>query len=236
MVFVPAATFTMAAEAPDGSGAHAHQVTITRGFFIDKTEVTAGAYAECVTAGQCTPTSIHGPAASPKQIEELSQVCTANDPAKQNYPINCIDYQQAVTYCSVQSKRLPTEAEWELAARGTDNRTYPWGETAPIGCDLAAMSGCIKKLGEVALRPKGASPFGALDMAGNVWEWVEETYNDKPETLGNTDPHGPAPKFVGTLRGGSWDFAAKSSRAFSRLKFSSGSGHVSTGVRCAKSQ
>lgn len=161
-------------------------------------------------------------------------ICTEQDPAKASIPINCIDYKQAATYCGSLGRRLPTEAEWELAARGTDNRTFPWGEEQPIGCELAATSGCTRKLGPTAIHPKGAGPYGTLDQAGNVWEWVADTWSDDPSKLSSVDPAAPAPTFLGVLRGGSWDFSGKSSRSFSRLKFSSGSGHVSTGVRCAQ--
>ena len=234
MVFVPAGSFLMGSDAGKDYEKPQRTITLTRAYFIDKTEVTAGEYQRCVASGACTLTNIHGPAGGTKAIETLSFHCTGGDPTRAEHPINCLDLSQAETFCKSLSKRLPTEAEWEYAARGTDGRNYPWGESYG-GCNQANVGGCARATVAVATRSNGASPFGAVDMAGNVWEWVSDGWDDSPtQHASSTNPLIPRSKTLGVLRGGSWDFSAPSARAFSRLKFSAASGHVSTGVRCAK--
>ena len=234
MVFVPNGTFTMGSDEGRGSEKPQRKVTLSRSFFIDKTEVSSANYQRCVSAGACQAASIHGPAAGAKAVAELSHRCTGGDPARSSHPINCVDLAQAEAYCRWQNKRLPTDAEWEYAARGTDGRNYPWGE-GYSGCSQADVGGCANGTVAVGTRANNESPFGAMDMAGNVWEWVADGCDDAPaERAGTTDPHLPASKTLGVLRGGSWDFSAPYARTFSRLKFSAASGHVSTGVRCAK--
>lgn len=231
MVLIEAGTFTMGSDQGKDFERPIRKVTITRPFMIDKTEVTADAYDKCVRAGACTPTSIHGPAATSKSIAEQGSLCTAGDPERAFHPINCIDFKQASAYCAHAGKRLPTEAEWERAARGVDGRTYPWGEDIS-GCREAIVGGCLHRTGPVAERPENKSPSGAYDMAGNVWEWVADGWDPAPS--GTVDPVVPANAALGVLRGGGWDFSAPYARTFSRLKFSAATGHVSTGVRCAR--
>jgi formylglycine-generating enzyme required for sulfatase activity len=130
--------------------------------------------------------------------------------AFEEHPINCVTWYQAVEYCAWAGKRLPTEAEWEKAARGTDGRIYPWGNDEPT-CDHAVISwaGCPQRTSTepVGSKPLGASPYGAQDMAGNVWEWVEDGYH---ETYDGAPTDGSAwvtPE--GTekvVRGGSWSY------------------------------
>ncbi len=230
MLLVEAGEFTMGSDQGKEFEGPSRKITLTRPYVIDKTEVTAEAYERCVKAGVCTPASIHGPAATTKSITEQGGLCTAGDPERAQHPINCIDQQQARVYCSYVGKRLPTEAEWERAARGVDGRTYPWGEEISA-CKEAIVGGCLHGTGPVAQRPQSKSPSGALDMAGNVWEWVSDGWDPAP--AGTKDPATPSAP-LGVLRGGGWDFSAPYARTFSRLKFSAASGHVSTGVRCAQ--
>jgi formylglycine-generating enzyme required for sulfatase activity len=140
-------------------------------FRIDRTEVTRGMYARCVQARRCPP------------LEALPDP----DPAP-DLPVTGVTWAEARAYCAFAGGRLPTEAEWEKAARGTDGREFPWGNDADCtranfgnydgeGPCAGVNPGRPEPVGS---RPSGASPFGALDMAGNVWEWVEDRHEDDP--------------------------------------------------------
>jgi formylglycine-generating enzyme required for sulfatase activity len=158
-------------------------------FWADATEVTNSAYSECVSAGAC-----------------VAAGCNAGDPAKLDHPVACVPWGQADTYCTWADKRLCTEAEWEKAARGTQGNTYPWGNAEPT-CDLAQMGGCPGgNTLPVGSLPLGASPYGILDMSGNVWEWVADYYSatyyaGSPKT----DPQGPDSSDSRVKRGGGWN-------------------------------
>jgi formylglycine-generating enzyme required for sulfatase activity len=244
MVTVPAGKFTMGTDRGGKSEGPAHEVTLTKGFFLDSTEVTVAAYRQCVSAGKCVSSAIHDDArAAPdaEDVEKFASSCNERHPERGNHPINCVDQRQARAYCAFVGKRLPTEAEWEYAARGTDARTFPWGEEKP-GCTHAAVSGCAKPTpGLAGTKPVGAfpdgkSPFGAFDMSGNVFEWVEDGWSTKPyvRSDGAVDPLVRGGPEAGVLRGGSWDFSAAQLVSTFRLKYPRTAGHVSTGFRCAK--
>ncbi|XXX73223.1 bifunctional serine/threonine-protein kinase/formylglycine-generating enzyme family protein [Sorangium sp. So ce134] len=242
MVRVPAGRFTMGSAKGGKSERPPHEVTLTRAFDLDRTEVTVAAYQRCVEAGRCTPSGLHGPRATDADVEQRGALCTAADPAKAQHPISCVDQAQAAAYCAFVGKRLPTEAEWEYAARGPDGREYPWGNEPP-GCAHAVVSrspgqGCGasgKGTREVGSATAGASPSGALDMAGNVWEWVADGWDPGAYAKGaQTDPRAPATGSKGVLRGGSWDFSASTAKSTFRLAFDREAGDVSTGFRCAR--
>jgi formylglycine-generating enzyme required for sulfatase activity len=246
MVRVDPGVFMMGSATGGKTEKPTHQVTITRAFYIDRTEVTAEAYQACLKAGKCSPSGVHGPKADEAEIKKLGPLCTAADPAKARHPITCVDREQAAAYCGFVGKRLPTEAEWEYAARGTDNREYPWGNEAPA-CSHGAFSmagketcsGRPRGTAEVGSFPQNKSPFGALDMAGNTWEWVADGWDPSAYLRGWVkDPEvsaaGGAAGDKGVLRGGSWDFAASTARSTFRLAFDRTAGSVSTGFRCAK--
>ena len=134
-------------------------------FYLDRTEVTQRRYAKCVIEGACrAPLCEDGP--------------TRYEPtARPDHPVVCVDWERARAYCEWAGKRLPKEVEWEWAARGGDDRRYPWGDEEPT-CERANIRACGHG---AALRaggaPEGASSAGALDMAGNVWEWVDDWYS-----------------------------------------------------------
>lgn len=237
MVRVPAASFPMGTDAETRAERPIHKVVVTKAFSIDALEVTVGAYEACIAAKACTPAIVHFGAGS----DPLQKGCNSGA-AKAKHPINCVDQLQATAYCAHVGKRLPTEAEWELAARGTDARAYPWGDATPKSCTQGILRGlagvCEKKLEtfEVGLTPDGKSPFGAWDMSGNVWEWVADGYADYPSGE-VTDPFTPpsnGAEAKGVLRGGSYDYAVPVAKTTSRLALLRTAGHVSTGFRCAK--
>lgn len=233
MVYVAPATFTMGSDQNDANERPPHKVTISKGFFIDKTEVRAGEYAICVRDGACTKN--HLKIGDKESINGCNQ---GDDLATSRHPVSCIDQDQAIAYCKSVGKRLPTEAEWELAARGTDGRIYPWGNAKPTTCWMAIVGGvsgaCARKgTWEVGTTADGRSPVGAYDMAGNVWEWVGDGYETYPKS-DVTDPFVPATGSRGVLRGGSWDYSMNAARTTSRLPLMRSVAQISTGFRCAK--
>ena len=243
MVKVPAGSFMMGSD-HDGKGEKPlHRVTMTHAFYIDRTEVRADAYAACVEDGACSSNKVHA-----GDAVDSTYGCNT-DKERPKHPANCIDRMQAEQYCTFASKRLPTEAEWEYAARGTDAREYPWGNAAPTTCAQAILTGMIGDCGdrkgtwEIGTTADGKTPFGALDMAGNVWEWVADGYDVYPASDAGSghdagDVVDPKPAFQasgkGILRGGSWDYSVTSAKTTYRLPFAATSGNVSTGVRCAR--
>ena len=144
-----------------------HQVEVTS-YYIDKTEVTVADYKKCVNAGKCK---------EPDTGEDILGECNWQRKGRDNHPVNCIDWQQAQNYCLFVGKRLPTEAEWEKAARAKDGDIYPWGSSEPsIAKAVYDEVGPTPEHTEpVASKPAGA--HGLYDMAGNVEEWVEDCYD-----------------------------------------------------------
>ncbi|MBI1945261.1 MAG: SUMF1/EgtB/PvdO family nonheme iron enzyme [Deltaproteobacteria bacterium] len=139
-------------------------------FFLDRTEVSQGAYAACVAAGACTPPP-----------PSCAGTWTAT-PREDALPMTCVDHADAARFCAWRGGRLPSEAEWERAARGVDGRTYPWGDDKP-DCVRAAIASCGTVPMPVGARAAGASPVGALDMGGNVSEWTSTPTGDDPRYL-----------------------------------------------------
>jgi formylglycine-generating enzyme required for sulfatase activity len=181
------------------------------GYWIDETEVTNAMYARCVSAGACTP--------PPKAFGAFSPHAYYGEAAYDDYPVVNVTWQQASEYCTWAGRRLPTEAEWEKAARGTDARRFPWewiGVADPEklnfcdqGCSflwrVPDVDDGYPETAPVGSYPKGASPYQVLDMAGNVWEWTADWYAAdyyKEGPLSN--PPGPETGIWRIVRGGSW--------------------------------
>ena len=167
-VFIPAGKFRMggmdARSAPDERPAH--YVTL-HSYWMDQLEVTNAMYALCIQSGPCTP---------PQSFKSLRRTDYFNNPEFKDYPVVYVTWAQAKAYCQWTQRRLPSEAEWERAARGDDWRTFPWGEDKASGL-LANYNMLVGDTSRVGTYPLGASPFGALDMAGNVAEWTNDIYS-----------------------------------------------------------
>jgi formylglycine-generating enzyme len=180
LVAVPAGKFVMGADKADNPE---HVVTLGD-FWIQSTMVTNQQYVLCVELGQCAP-------------PDLNDNLKYKDVEYANNPVVGVTYDQAVAYCSFVHGRLPTEAEWEKAARGPDGNIYPWGDGAP-SCDLLNFFSCVGKTTNVTSHLKGASYYGGLDFAGNAFEWVADWYD--PKYYGNSPEENPPGPASGTKR------------------------------------
>lgn len=263
MVLVPEGTFRMGA-AEDDKDAEADERPARdvhlRAFCIGKTEVTVAKYTRCVAEPRggvaCTPASatVVSKGLAPADVIFWSKFCNAGAADRGEHPVNCLDWAQAGTYCKWAGGRLPTEAEWEYAARGTDGRKYPWGNEAPGPSRLNACGDECAKAGAALGRkdkkrmfegedgaeatapvgryPAGASPFGALDMGGNVWEWTADGYAPYDAARTDNPVHEAGPQRV--VRGGHWLTANPGSpRAANREKRDESKRLEDVGFRCA---
>lgn len=189
-------------------------------FAIDRTEVTAAAYARCVSAGVCL--------AAPDPYGASAQRPTA--------PAVNVSWEMARRYCGWSGQRLPTEAEWELAGRGIDGRRYPWGERAP-DCALARHAGCGDAPLVVGALSAGRSPFGLSDMAGNVAEWVADVFAaraSRDDGRVAMDPTGPASGAQRVVRGGSFNATASELTCEARRGVDAREQRVDVGFRCVR--
>jgi formylglycine-generating enzyme required for sulfatase activity len=205
MVLIPAGSFEMG-DKYHSSGKPIHTVTLDA-YRIDQYEVTNAQYAACVQAGACRP---------PGDCSYWGEL-TYHDADKADHPVTCVDWNDAQAYCEWRGGRLPTEAEWEKAARGTDGRTYPWGE-APPNCSRAQYGDCGDGTVPVGSKSAGASPYGVHNMAGNVGEWVADWYDDDYYARSPAhNPQGPDSGSYKVRRGGDWFISAGFLRAGTRF-------------------
>jgi formylglycine-generating enzyme required for sulfatase activity len=218
MVYVPEGEFLMGSEDQDAWDREKPEHTVyLDAYWISKHPVTNQEYRACVEAGECR---------DPGNTQDYS------DPAYEAHPVRYVNWHDAQTYCEWAGGRLPTEAEWEKAARGTDGRRYPWGDENPT-CSLANYSGCVDETTPVGSTPAGASPYGALDMAGNVWEWVADWYADDYYSRAlDENPSGPDSGDYRVLRGGSWGVNEWYLRVSNRLGRYPGNWYNNNGFRC----
>ena len=246
MIRIPGGSFAMGSEDRDANENErpAHVVKVAT-FRLDKTEVTVADYAACVAAGTCGE-----PEAYRQERGDFHSFCNWRHPeGRQDHPINCVDFAQATAFCAWAGKRLPSEEEWEYAARGgAEGRKYPWGNAEPDPSRLNACGGeCPPNLiaqrffgvapmypandawpetAPVGSFPAGASKQGVMDLAGNVWEWTATPY-------GTYDGRSHEDKRV--LRGGSWGGGdSRTERASNRFRLEANARGQFLGFRCAR--
>jgi formylglycine-generating enzyme required for sulfatase activity len=197
-------------------------------FWIDQTEVTNKQYQACVDAGTCEPPSYTSSAAHPNYY---------GNPEFNDYPVIVVNWDKANRYCEVWTGGdLPTEAQWEKAARGTDKRIYPWGNDAP-NKDLLNYNSNVGDTTVVKNYPNTASFYGTYDMAGNVREWVNDWYSETyyQSLTSSNNPLGPESGQYRVLRGGSWLDDDSNVRSASRNWSDPSNADGSIGFRCARS-
>ncbi|HEY9151341.1 MAG TPA: SUMF1/EgtB/PvdO family nonheme iron enzyme, partial [Anaerolineales bacterium] len=189
LVAVPSGSFMMGD--PKGKDNPQHEIAVGD-FWIYSTKVTNAQYKFCFDVGYCT---------SPDGTDNPN----FGDPAYANKPVVGVMYDQAATYCKFAHARLPTEAEWEKAARGPDGNIYPWGNDKPT-CDLSNFGQCVGDLTSVTNYPKGKSVYGAFDMEGNAFEWVADWYDANYYVASpSNDPLGPESGAQRVVRSAAFD-------------------------------
>lgn len=218
-----------------------HEVTLD-GFYVDRTEVTIEDFQVCVDAGVCSH-HLDDQTCFYLILENGDLAQSGIWPAFRgaNQPMVCVDWEQANQYCEWAGKHLPTEAEWEKAARGTDGRMYPWGNDGP-DCDDAVVyvgdgSECAPEVtADVCTKsPNGDSPYGLCDMAGNVREWVADWYDASYyNTSPTTNPKGPDTGLYRTIRGSSF-YPQNTLTNSGRLGAETSKAFVDLGFRCVRS-
>lgn len=222
MAFIPTGEFAMGSDRGQDDEQPVHRVSV-KAFYLDTQEVTVARYAEFLASQKLDP---------PFKWNEATS--GSND----NKPVVGVNWYDARDYCRWVGKRLPTEAEWELAARGTEGRIYPWGDTHPTrGHANAGHSkwhgyDTLSNVGQFEL---GKTPNGVYDLAGNLWEWVADWYDATYYQFSPRDnPAGPSAGPLRALRGGAWNNDAKAIRSANRAGYAPDARRNDVGFRCAK--
>lgn len=235
-VAIPAAAFTMGSNDGPDDERPAHPVDVAR-FEIDRLPVTNAQFAEFLNAlgtHNKNGERLFDDDDPDARIHKIGNRWVA-DGGFENHPAVEVSWPGARDYCAWRNKRLPTEAEWEKAARGTDGRKYPWGNTPPDRTQ-GQFSARFNNTAPVDAFPAGASPYGVLDLSGNAWEWVSSAYRAYPYNAhdGREDQKaGP----VRATRGGGHDSPAEEITATQRGRYLSRNpraGHHNIGFRCAQ--
>jgi formylglycine-generating enzyme required for sulfatase activity len=261
MVPIPGGRFFMGSDEGAVTERPAHKVMLSP-YCLDKFEVTTASYKQCSDSGECkrASTTNDWDGITPHDHEVYDPVCNIRDADSQGkHPINCVDWQMATDYCRAQGGRLPTEAEWEFAARGPDGRRYPWGDEEPSsarinacgaecvawgkehGVTLTAMyrsNDAWKTTAPVGSFPEGQSRYGVYDVVGNVWEWVSDWYGPYAETQSDAPPANPTGPngTMRVIRGGGFNNSDSACvRPSFRFRQAPTSRTYATGFRCAKS-
>ncbi len=244
-VVIPRGTFSMGSTEGDDDQKPVRQVTVDR-FGMAKTETTVAQYGRCVTAGSCSV---------PEECQWGPGFRTYGEDGKASHPVNCVTWFQARDFCQWAGGRLPTEAEWEYAAKGTDGRRFPWGNMGPdkdpqrVGNFADASAEALKPdwtfiagyddgyagTSPVGSFAAGRSPFGLDDMAGNVWEWVIDWHGEY-DISATDNPTGPNTGEFRVYRGGSFFYGdVRDLRAAARYCDAPSYAAAYLGFRCARS-
>lgn len=236
-IYIPAGTFQMGCDPEHNDGYYCFgdqtplHIVYLDAYFIDKTEVTNAMYSLCEATGVC---------AAPASASSWTRPDYYNNQEYSNYPVINIDWDRANDYCIWAGGSLPTEAQWEKAARGnSDTRAFPWGDQNP-DCTLANFEDydgihdmCVGDTSIVGSYPLGSSPYGLLDVAGNVWEWVADWYSPTYyATSPDTNPTGPETGSLKILRGGCYTYREEGLRVAFRLSNSPTDTSYAIGFRC----
>lgn len=240
MVFMPGGLFRMGTDEGETDERPSHLVRIDP-FFIDETEVTNGQYAQCVAAGVCL---------APARSSATYHAAYYGDPTYDDYPVIFVTWYDAEAFCDWRGGRLPSEAEWEMAAGFDPVQSiilrYPWGDAfdglklnfCDTGCTRDVRDGSVddghRDTAPVGSFLDGRSPIGAYDMAGNVMEWVSDWYD--PRYYGSstdTNPLGPPEGEFKAIRGGSWLSSEEEVRVVARSSFDPTVARANLGFRCA---
>ncbi len=238
MVFVPAGVFEMGSEDGKDDKKPIHTVYLDA-YWIDQSEVTNAMYELCVQADVCDPL---------KDTSSYTRSSYYGNVLYDDYPVIYVDWNMAKTYCEWAGARLPTEAEWEKAARGTDDRVYPWGNSfngnivnfcdtnCPFDWKDTSSNDGYKDTAPVGSYTGGKSPYGLFDMAGNVWEWVADWYDASYySSTPTSNPQGPSSGHYRVLRGGAWDYTEYFVRASDRIWIEPSYFYFEFGFRCSRS-
>ncbi len=220
LLYVPAGNFTMGT----GITSTPEKTIYLDGYWIYQTDVTNKMYAQCVATGNCAPPA-----------QEVGAP-VYNNPEYGDYPVVGVTWDMAANYCKWSQAQLPTEAQWEKAARGDSGATYPWGIDSPT-CSLANFHGCLGHINAVTDYAAGSSPYGVLGMAGDVFQWVNDFYDEQYyQSMPARNPTGPGGGDLHVLRGSSFEtdssILASGVRHFGAPAFHSGE----LGFRCAVGQ
>ena len=222
MVLVPAGEFTMGSDKGDDDEGPVHRAFLDS-YYLDKFEVTNGRFAKFVEAIQSEPPWGFADKETPLLHAER--------------PVRWVNWMDAMGYCLWAGKRLPTEAEWEKAARGIDGRTYPWGNDPPTPSHavFGLKEGGADTVSPIGNRDKGKSPYGVHDLAGNLYEWVTDWYDEQFYTKNPAiNPRGPSEGAAKVQRGGSYINNPYRLRSTFRTKGDPTEHDPNVGFRCAQ--
>lgn len=224
MRLIPAENFLMGSDTGGANEKPLREMYIDS-FYMDVYEVTNKLYQTCVEAGSCVPPALKG--------SFLRDGMYYSNPTFDNFPVIYVNWEMAKSYCEWRGARLPTEAEWEKAARGREGNTYPWGYSY-INCN--GNISCAFETTQIGTYPKDISKYGIYDMAGNVQEWVADWYSEtyyQDSPLSN--PPGPSSGESRVLRGSAWNLDDYSARTSFRLAENPIVTYHYVGFRCARS-